>query len=991
MHEFPKAEKVKKRRFSPVWLTPILALVITVWLIINGYIDSGKEIRVQFDSGSGIVIGKTPLQYRGIVVGKVIGFEVADTLDKVNVVIKLDKKASGIAKEGMMFWVVKPRLSIDRITGLETIISGSYIEIRPPTYDMEQMAKLKEKDFFIGYPEAPGFQPSDNALNINLLTGEGISLSKNMTVLHKGVEAGRVAAVVYDDTIRKHRVTIELGRQFKKYINSSTRFWSIGGIDMKLDTAGFVLSSRPLANVFQGGIAFDSEYEAEGEAPLAEYELFSDFEKSRLSSKTVRLHMRESYGVKEGRTPVMYKGVKVGLVTDVSIAGSEIIAEFSLYRWYEKLTREETIITLEQPELSLSGAKNMSSVLAGVFLNLIPGDGDERLEFNLYEGEVVHVPEGSTEFTFLSDSKGSADIGTGIYFKGVRIGVVTDYRLRGERVLFNAVIFRGYSEFASADLYLWETDALNINVRSDGLDIKTAEFARLLEGGINAGFFGTGKRAPMKNGEQLKLYRSEDAAKEAYVAFRGLKKLYLTAFDASRILKGAPILYRGVKVGEIGNSYLKNDTGDIRVTAIIDKKYRYLINGRTYFWKLGGVSVELAGSAVKIDTPMISELITGGIAFDNNAYGDLEGINARLFEDKASAESALKDHFAGRKIKLYSENLNLPSVGVPVYYKGVKAGEVSETGYDQSKSVSYVSVIIFKDFKDTVTESTRFWKGGEVDIRAEEAGIRISSEPAAFYLNGSLHYETFLKPEGVALLYKDRLDAEKPDLTKVSLYMKSAYGLKEKAPVMFNGGRIGYVDTISYDGDGFDADVLIYDKYADYLRAGALFWVENVQVSLDGVSNTDSLLYGPKLFMEPGRGDRVSSFQVSDEPASPFHGEDGLRLVLVSESRNSLEKGSPVYYRQVQTGAVEWVRLSDKGDSVETGIFIKDKYRHLVRKSSVFKSVSGVDASFGFFSGFKMKAESVKSILKGGVSFTTAETESPEASEGGVFYINDNE
>lgn len=984
-NDLPKGVTINKRRFSPVWLTPILALAITGWLLFNGYINTGKEIRVQFDSGAGIIAGKTPLQYRGINVGVVTDFEIADSLDRVNVVIRLAKEADDLAREGMIFWVVKPRLSIDRISGLETIISGSYIEVQPPSYDEEAVLKLPEQDFFIGYSEPPSYQFEEGTTFIELFSAEDPGLTNGMSVYYKGMDVGKIISVRYDEDIREYRIQAAVSSNYKKYINSSTRFWNISGLDVKLDSGGFHLKSNPVASLFQGGIAFDSEYEDAAESPKKEYELYSEHAETLLCDWTVRLHMPESYGVKKSRTPVMYRGLPVGLVTGLRLAedGSGVTAEFRLNRGYEHLAREGTKFLLEKPEVSIGGVKNLATAVTGVYLNMIPGDGAPADEFVLYEGPVNEMPADSVRVTFRAGDKGAVNIGSGLYYRGIRVGSVTDVRLDGQDVIFEAAVYSSYKDILADGLYLWRSELLNISLDEKGVSVRTAGLSRVIDGGVTMGFFG--KRVGSFSGEILSLYGSEASAKEAYISSRGIKKIYLKAEDASGISKGAPVVYRGVRVGELGNRFLDRDTGDIRISALIDPEYSYLLNSRTYFWKLGGALVKFDGDELKVDAPGLKEIITGGVGFENDAPGDAAEISERVYDNRAAAQKAVKEISAGKKIRIFSDGISFPSEGAHVYFKGAEAGEILETGYDTEDKKSYADIIIYRDFTDTLSDTTRFWKSGTIQITPTGEGVQLRSESAASYISGALHYDSFGRPGGMDVLYADRVSAEAPDHVKAEVFLDAPDGLKIMAPVLYRGVKVGFVSGLRESEEGSAADVLVYERYRDYLREGAVFWLEGVSLSLDGVENPESAVFGPKLMMIPGQGAEKFSFEASAEPVSPYIGMEGLRLVLYAENGGSLVSGSPVLFRKMRTGGVERVRLAEDGSRVEIDIFIEESYRHLVNSESLFHQVSGVEMSFGLFRGLRMKTGSVRTVLEGGIEFTDGEDKGDTVSDGSVF------
>lgn len=985
MSEFPKAKSVSKSRFSFVWLTPILALAITGWLLYNGYINNGKEIKVQFDSGAGIVAGKTPLQYRGINIGKVKGFEVADSLDKVNVVIKLDKQASSLAREGMVFWVVKPRVGIDRITGLETIVSGTYIEVRPPTYDLKQLEELKEQDTFIGLKDPPSFNNEEGYINVELVADETVIVSAGMAVYHKGVEAGKVLNVEYDEEINKKRISLVVGADFNKYINSSTKFWNISGIDLKLDAAGISLDSISLLSAIQGGIAFESDFNSETPEPLNKYILYDNYEDTKLGDQTSILYLPESYGIKAYRTPVMFKGIKIGQVTSVGFSDDKqmVMSEIRLIKQYESFLKKESKFILHKPELSFPELNNIDTIISGVYIELLPGEGEAQSEFTLYQEPVSLIPEGSQIIKITSDDRRGVRINSGLYFKGVKIGHVTGLKLEGEKVVFDGAIYSDFTHLLNKRLYFWQPDLLTVEQNAKGLIVDTDGLTQLLDSGISLGYFSSSPDE--RKIKTYTLYKDENSAKEEYISNENIQKIYLYAMDASGLKKGSPLIYRGLQVGEIGNSYLLKD-GSIRVTAMIYSQYRYLMKGNTYFWKQEQVTFKFDGQGFSADVAPLENVIHRGILFDNDASENFVD-NRVLFESKSEADKALKLADAGAVIRLTIKGVDLPLAGADVHYRGVKTGEISKTGYDPKSDTSYAEITISKQFKDTVTERSRFWRNGSVEVNTTGDGFKIKTEPLSGYVTGSVSYDNFKKQNGTKTLYDSRKTAAEQDYTEVEVSLDNPEGLRTMAPVMLRGVEAGYVKSLENTDTKTIAKVLIYDRYQDSLREGAMFWVEGVQASLEGIDNAESVVFGPKLMMLSGTGEKQYRFTAHKGKVSPFYNKEGLRVVVISPSRNSLEVGSPVYYRQIETGGVEWIRLSDDGANVEIGLFIDNKYKHLVRVSTVFSSVSGIDLGFGLFSGLKVKTESVKSIIRGGISFMTSDMSKKKAIEGSKFEL----
>jgi len=144
--EIPKA-KVKKVRwnFSLVWLVPLIAAIF------GGYLLYGRvqqlNITIRFKDGSGLKADQTPIKYRGVQIGEVGAVELTPDHQFVLVKARLQRSAASIAKQGAVFWIVRPELGIGNITGLSTVITGPEINVLPGNGEAQSE--------FVGLENAP--------------------------------------------------------------------------------------------------------------------------------------------------------------------------------------------------------------------------------------------------------------------------------------------------------------------------------------------------------------------------------------------------------------------------------------------------------------------------------------------------------------------------------------------------------------------------------------------------------------------------------------------------------------------------------------------------------------------------------------------------------------------------------------------------------------------------------------------------------------------
>ena len=126
----PITAKIKTHhRISKVLLIPFLALAIASRMVIDTYVNSGPEITITFADAEGLTIGKTRIKTLNVDVGYVKKVRLHG--NGVIAHIQLDKQVSNLLTADSQFWVVKPRIGSGGISGLGTLMSGSYIEFVP--------------------------------------------------------------------------------------------------------------------------------------------------------------------------------------------------------------------------------------------------------------------------------------------------------------------------------------------------------------------------------------------------------------------------------------------------------------------------------------------------------------------------------------------------------------------------------------------------------------------------------------------------------------------------------------------------------------------------------------------------------------------------------------------------------------------------------------------------------------------------------------------
>jgi paraquat-inducible protein B len=262
---------LQKRRWPLllVWLVPILAAIVAGFYFRDYLQDRGPEITVQFKDGSGLKPGETPVSHRGVQIGKVMGVQLSPDQRHVQVHVRLRRGADAFARDGALFWIVRPQISVETINGLETVFSGPYIETVPgsgaPAHKT-QVGGLDSAPLALG----PG-------LRIILHVDRVQSLAPGSPVYYRGIEVGVVEKVQLSPDAADVLVHAFVRGRYSVLVRTTSEFW-VGlftGVQVKLES---------LRTLFAGGIAFATPEKEIGvpAAPGDEFPLFDEPKKDWL-------------------------------------------------------------------------------------------------------------------------------------------------------------------------------------------------------------------------------------------------------------------------------------------------------------------------------------------------------------------------------------------------------------------------------------------------------------------------------------------------------------------------------------------------------------------------------------------------------------------------------------------------------------------------------------------------------------------------------------
>jgi len=313
--------RVIRRRWVPslIWLVPLTAVVIGVTLVVKAWREAGYRITISFQTAQGVEVGKTLVKYRNVTIGHVTAMSLSSDHNRVLVSADLLSSANDLLTADARFWVVRPRIGIGWASGLDTLISGSYIAVEAGD------AKVRQTKF-VGLENPPPLTHGLLGKTVVLHTKDVGSLTLDAPVYFRRFEVGHVIDRELEAGGHGARVVLFIDAPYERLVTSATRFWNASGIDLTLGADGMKLRTQSLASVLAGGVAFETAPTAQdvGEVSSgAEFTLFDDQAAAMAppdgEPHYVRMRFTQSLRGLSVGAPVDFVGVNIGQVFSLDL------------------------------------------------------------------------------------------------------------------------------------------------------------------------------------------------------------------------------------------------------------------------------------------------------------------------------------------------------------------------------------------------------------------------------------------------------------------------------------------------------------------------------------------------------------------------------------------------------------------------------------------------------------------------------------------------
>ena len=325
---------VRRRRVnvSLIWLVPVIAALVGLSLVINAWMQRGPDITISFQTAEGLEPGKTVVKYKDVVIGKVTTIRLAPDHHRVIVKVDLEKSVSDIAVSDTRFWVVRPRIGLGGVSGIDTLLSGSFIGV--------DVGDSKQPQFdFTGLENPPSVTHDAQGKSFILHSGDLGSLDIGSPIYFRRLQVGRVASYKLNDDGKGVTVQVFVESPYDKFVTTDSRFWNASGVDVSLGADGLKLNTQSLATVLAGGVSFlDAPGPHPSTTPASENATFTLFDTQANAMappdgepRYIRMRFDQPLRGLAVNAPVEFLGVNIGNVVSIRMDYDEKTGNFPIY------------------------------------------------------------------------------------------------------------------------------------------------------------------------------------------------------------------------------------------------------------------------------------------------------------------------------------------------------------------------------------------------------------------------------------------------------------------------------------------------------------------------------------------------------------------------------------------------------------------------------------------------------------------------------------
>ncbi len=544
--------------------------------------------------------------YKGDIAGKVVSSDYIVEKDIRYLKVRMKRKYENFLSYKSVFWIEKPGL---KNLSVQSLLKGTRIEFT--FYNRRE----KRRDTYTLYHSRPYF----NVIRIKLFSDREIGLNRGDLIFYGGSIIGEIVSSKINTNGEVYTAIVY--RDFAHLLKTDPVFYKKSGIEGEFSLNGVSVSVSPLKELLKGGVALLTGNKATSEI-TGKYKLFDTKKQGEeylyLNGDGLKITLKCSdiNGIYKG-IPIFYRGLKIGKVYAIDFKDNAFLLSAFIEARYKPLVNADSLffkssgidITVGLKGIDIH-TQNILSMLKGAIILKNQPHFKHKAPLSLYKlYSREEYEEAFYEHAFLfADRTYGLKKGSKVFYKGIVVGRVKGFSLEDNRVKMTLLIDKKYT-FLLTDKTRFYIEKMNLSAG----EVKNIS----LEGSfIKIAYFNSKKRVNTF---------SLAGVNPCETVYREGLRVFVYGDKISSVSKGSPVLYKGVKIGEVEDVSLSDKFDGVRLRLFIEEKYRSLIKEDSEFKEIKPIDIKTGFIYAKLTVKPFSTIVKGGIELVSAGKG--KGVN----------------------------------------------------------------------------------------------------------------------------------------------------------------------------------------------------------------------------------------------------------------------------------------------------------------------------------------------------------------------------
>jgi paraquat-inducible protein B len=281
----------------------------------------------------------------------------------------------------------------------------------------------------------------------------------------------------------------------------------------------------------------------------------------------ITVSFESAEGLQAGQSHVRYKAVDMGLVDSIALTSDRqrVAVKVRMTRAAQQLLTKDTQFWVVKPRFFAGSISGLETLFSGAYIGMLPNaqGGPEVDAFKgLEDPPVLQSDEPGHTFLLRAPSIGNLNLGSPVYYRDLTVGEVLGWDIAdmADSVTVHAFVRAPYDRYVHDETRFWNASGATVSLGANGLKLQLESLRALVLGGIA---FDTSEEARnsqvSSENHEFALYSSKEAADTASYR-QHVRMLAYFGSSVAGLAAGAPVVLRGIRIGEVQQVTLEYDT-----------------------------------------------------------------------------------------------------------------------------------------------------------------------------------------------------------------------------------------------------------------------------------------------------------------------------------------------------------------------------------------------------------------------------------------------